>query len=762
MGRRAGDEVFRRYQLQRVLGRGGMGVVWLATDLELHREVALKFLPDALAYSEGALADLKRETKHALELTHPHIVRVHDWVSDGEHAAVCMEYIDGKALSTLRALQPSGVFETNEIQEWTSQLCQALDYAHSRVGVVHRDLKPQNLLINAKGELKVADFGIARSLSETLTRTTGGASGVSGSPGYMSPQQWQGKRTQPSDDIYSLGASLYELLTSKPPFYTGDIRIQTMEETAPSMAERRRELGVESSGTIPAEWEALVARCLAREAERRPASGGEIIKALSSGTSAGTSIEETPPVPTTRRPKKRPATAAPVVQEGGEPLASSEAGKSGQRTATTPGAAQEPVAPQPAKIGAGWWLLLPLSLTLVVGLIGYFVQITRKPAQSSVERPATQTSPAPAPTVAVKQPDSSGTASPASLPSPTAEDRAGQARETVERLKARRTEELGSPAQGGPPPAEPAATLASGPPVWRQVKPSLAPSPRNGLAMAYDADRRVTLLFGGHSGSSYLGDTWAYDGTTWTELQPGTSPSPRSNLQAIYDSHRKRVVMFGGGSTEGRKNETWEFDGSTWRRMSPAQSPSPRSDIGLAYDSLARRVVLFGGNAAEGRMGDTWVYADGAWTRLSSGNSPEGRYYPGMTYDAKRNAIVLLGGRTLGGGLGDLCELEGNSWRRTSAASEPSPRRVFSLVYSPVRQVVLLFGGYGEDGTQPLGDTWEYDGKRWIQMQLSTAPPPRMGYGMAWDLGRQRAVLFGGGDLRQTMGDTWEYGSFPP
>lgn len=646
VGRRAGDEVFRRYQLQRVLGRGGMGVVWLATDLELHREVALKFLPDALAYSEGALADLKRETKRSLELTHPHIVRVHDWVSDGEHAAVCMEYVDGKALSTLRALQPYGVFETNEIWEWTSQLCQALDYAHSRVGVVHRDLKPQNLLINAKGELKVADFGIARSLSETLTRTTGGAgaSGVSGSPGYMSPQQWQGKKGQPSDDIYSLGASLYELLTSKPPFYTGDIRVQTMEETAPSMAERRRELGVESNVTIPAEWEALVARCLAKEAERRPASGGEIIKVLSSGTR----VEQATSVPATRRPKKRPNTAAPVVQEGGEPLVSSEAGKGAQKTATTPAATREPVVTpvepvptQPGKVGAGWWLL-PLSLALVVGLIGYVVQSTRKSAQSAVERPAPQTSPTPASTVAVKQPDSSGTASSASPPSPTTEDRAGQSQETIDSLKARRTEELRSPAQGNPPPVEPAATLPSGPPVWRQVKPSLAPSPRNGLAMVYDAHRRVTLLFGGYAGSSYLGDTWTYDGTTWTELHPDTSPSPRSNLQAVYDSHRKRIVMFGGGSKEGRKNETWEFDGSTWSRMNPAQSPSPRSDIGLAYDSQARRVVLFGGNAAEGRMGDTWAYADGAWIRLSSGNSPEGRYYPGMTYDANRNAVVLL------------------------------------------------------------------------------------------------------------------------
>jgi serine/threonine protein kinase len=280
VGRRAGDRVFGRYELQRVLGRGGMGIVWLATDLELHREVALKFLPDALAYNEGALADLKRETRRALELTHPHIVRVHDWLTDGEHAAVCMEYVDGKPLSALRAMKPGGVFEVDEIREWVGQLCEALEYAHARAGVVHRDLKPANLIVNAKGELKVTDFGIARSLGETMTRTTGGGGGVSGSPGYMSPQQWQGRKGQVSDDLYSLGATIYELLTGKPPFYTGDVKGQTLEETPPSMTRRREELEVEGGEAIPDTWEAMVAACLAKEPGQRPASAKEVAARL--------------------------------------------------------------------------------------------------------------------------------------------------------------------------------------------------------------------------------------------------------------------------------------------------------------------------------------------------------------------------------------------------------------------------------------------------------------------------------------------------
>ncbi len=272
-GRKTGDKVFNgRYELKRILGRGGMGVVWLALDKELDHEVALKFLPEVMAYNEAAILELKRETKKALLLTHPHIVRIHGWERDAENAAVSMEYVDGRTLAALKAERENGCLEVTDIREWVQELCGALEYAHSKAKVVHRDLKPQNLMLNGRGELKITDFGISRSLEESVSRTTRGAHGFSGTLAYMSPQQLGSKPSEPADDLYALGATIYELLTGKPPFYGGNIDRQIREETAPSMAQRRRELGVEGGQPIPEEWERVVAACLAKEPGQRPAS----------------------------------------------------------------------------------------------------------------------------------------------------------------------------------------------------------------------------------------------------------------------------------------------------------------------------------------------------------------------------------------------------------------------------------------------------------------------------------------------------------
>ena len=167
-----GQVVFGRYTLVKVLGRGGMGIVWLARDEELERDVALKFLPDLMIQDRALLDQLKRETKRCLELTHPHIVRIHDFVHDERSGCISMEYVDGETLSNLRAEKEQKVFEPDEIAGWISQLCDALDYAHNHAKVIHRDLKPANLMVNQRGDLKVADFGIARSLVDSASRLT--------------------------------------------------------------------------------------------------------------------------------------------------------------------------------------------------------------------------------------------------------------------------------------------------------------------------------------------------------------------------------------------------------------------------------------------------------------------------------------------------------------------------------------------------------------------------------------------------------------
>jgi len=274
----SGQKVFGRYTLIRVLGRGGMGIVWLARDEELERDVALKFLPDLMIHDHALFDQLKREAKRCLELTHPHIVRIHDFVQDERSGGISMEYIDGETLSNLRAEKEQRVFEPDEIATWTGQLCDALDYAHNRANVIHCDLKPANLMVNQRGDLKIQDFGIARSLTDPVSRLTV-EQGRSGTLVYMSPQQLNGERSTHLDDIYSLGASIYELLTSKPPFYSGNIDRQICERVAPSMTERRKELDIEPA-LVSKIWEDAVAACLAKDPSRRPQSAAEVAQRL--------------------------------------------------------------------------------------------------------------------------------------------------------------------------------------------------------------------------------------------------------------------------------------------------------------------------------------------------------------------------------------------------------------------------------------------------------------------------------------------------
>ncbi len=297
----ANQKVFGRYTLKKILGRGGMGVVWLARDEELERDVALKFLPEIVAMDREAIRDLKRETRRSLDLTHSHIVRIYDFIQDTRTAAISMEYVAGDTLAARKIDQPRGCFDPVDLREWVKQLCEALDYAHGKAQIVHRDLKPANLMIDARGDLKIADFGIAASVCDSVSRVSAQA-GSSGTPVYMSPQQMMGEKTAVTDDIYAVGATLYELLTGKPPFYAGNVMLQVQSKVPPAMAERRTELG-EVREPIPPEWEETIAACLAKEASERPQSAGEVAERL--GLIGGVKVMP--------KPAAKVAVAEPVV-----------------------------------------------------------------------------------------------------------------------------------------------------------------------------------------------------------------------------------------------------------------------------------------------------------------------------------------------------------------------------------------------------------------------------------------------------------------
>ncbi len=263
------QKIFRRYTLQKILGGGGMGVVWLARDDQLETLVALKVLPDALCHDRASLEALKLETKLGLRLAHPNIVRIYDFQQDDNAAAISMEYVDGVTLSDARSERPEQVFSPSDLQPYVSALCDALNYAHTRRKIVHRDLKPRNLMLNSEGELKIADFGISRSISESMIMVTGKL-GSTGSPHYISPQQWDGDQPSPLDDIYSVGATLYELLTSKPPLLGVVDRQRVYSNIPPPMWRRRNDLGITGAAAISPEWEETIAACLAKDPKDRP------------------------------------------------------------------------------------------------------------------------------------------------------------------------------------------------------------------------------------------------------------------------------------------------------------------------------------------------------------------------------------------------------------------------------------------------------------------------------------------------------------
>ncbi|MDG2214328.1 MAG: serine/threonine-protein kinase, partial [Verrucomicrobiota bacterium] len=278
-----------RYSLIREIGRGGGGVVWLAQDEHLKQPIAIKRLPPELVNDATALNDLIGEVQKARMLSHPHIIRIHDYVKlTDELPFVTMEFVDGCDLGTLRNQQENGYFKWDRLEGLANQMCEALQYAHGQQ-IIHRDLKPANIMITRKGNLKLADFGIAASISDLnpQNRMEGDASGTMV---YMSPQQMNGILPTPTDDIYALGATLYDLLTTRPPFYEGDIYRQTQESNPVTISQRISDFGLNNN--IPTHVESAIMECLAKNPAERPTDAGALAKLLHPG-------DITPPSPPT-------------------------------------------------------------------------------------------------------------------------------------------------------------------------------------------------------------------------------------------------------------------------------------------------------------------------------------------------------------------------------------------------------------------------------------------------------------------------------
>ena len=261
-----------RYLIDRQVGIGGMGTVFSATDERLGRRVAVKLLKEELASDPRFIERFRREARAAAALSHPNVAGVFDYGEENGRPFIVMELIDGRDLSrVMRDEGPLGVERTRHI---AGQIALALGHAHS-AGLIHRDVKPHNVIVMDDDRVKVTDFGIARATGESTLTATGT---IMGTAQYLSPEQASGETPGPPSDVYSLGIVLYEMLTGAVPF-TGDSPVSV------ALRHVRDEVPAPSAidPTIPPELDELVARSTAKQPEDRFADGNAFASALSVG-----------------------------------------------------------------------------------------------------------------------------------------------------------------------------------------------------------------------------------------------------------------------------------------------------------------------------------------------------------------------------------------------------------------------------------------------------------------------------------------------
>ncbi|PJF35244.1 MAG: hypothetical protein CUN49_11560 [Candidatus Thermofonsia Clade 1 bacterium] len=260
-GRRLG-----KFEILSVLGKGGMAVVYRARQVDLGREVAIKVMKASLAESEGFLARFRREAHLVAQLDHPHIMTIYEYGQEGDIVYIAMRLLPGGSLSD--RLRKQGALSVDETRRITAQIASALTLAHSR-GVIHRDLKPQNVLFDSAGNAVLTDFGIAKvDNSSTLVTGTGIAMGT---PSYMSPEQWRGEPVDLRVDVYALGLMVFEMLSGQLPFQ-GDtpasLMFKHLTEPPPRLTKLRSDL--------PVQVEAVIFRALAKNRDDRYSSAQEL------------------------------------------------------------------------------------------------------------------------------------------------------------------------------------------------------------------------------------------------------------------------------------------------------------------------------------------------------------------------------------------------------------------------------------------------------------------------------------------------------
>lgn len=281
-------KLFAWFELERELEAGPTGPVWIAQNYSPKRQAkqaTLKFLPDIILGDPATVEELKHEVRRRTLLKHPHIARFYDLVRDKGRLAAHTEYVEGQSLSKSRSARPNSVFEVRDLEKWVGELCRTLDYVHRNIGAIGDGIRPENLIVDDAGNLKLKDLGIEDCITKWMNHST-----VMQDDGnlaaYRSSRWTGGEKPAVADDVYLLGVVIYESLTGTKPFDTGNIAsAQCGEKTPVSMTRRRAELGI-AGKAVPNIWEETVAACLAKDPRQRPQSAAEVearLKGAASG-----------------------------------------------------------------------------------------------------------------------------------------------------------------------------------------------------------------------------------------------------------------------------------------------------------------------------------------------------------------------------------------------------------------------------------------------------------------------------------------------
>jgi serine/threonine-protein kinase len=274
------DLIDGRYQVQRMLGAGGMADVYLARDLNLQRAVAIKVLRADFSSDPDFRVRFLQEARAAANLSHPNIVTIHDFGQQSEMLYIVMEYIEGTTLKTL--IRRRAALGSLEAADLMRQICDGVGYAH-RAGLVHCDLKPHNILISNADRAKITDFGISRALSTIQADESSDV--VWGSPLYFAPEQAAGTSPSPASDVYSLGVVLYEMLTGRLPFEAADTdTLAELHQLAPVIPPSHLD------PSIPAALDQIVLKVLSKEPSSRYRTADQLGRVLSTFVSGGPAL----------------------------------------------------------------------------------------------------------------------------------------------------------------------------------------------------------------------------------------------------------------------------------------------------------------------------------------------------------------------------------------------------------------------------------------------------------------------------------------